>query len=306
MRRLWLDMVKILLTTLVATLVTSPLALFHFQQEANYSLPANAVAIPLNDFWIMPCALVSIVVMPLGLDRWPLQATGTGIEIMLRIAHEVSSWPGAVTHTPLLPAASLILALLGLFWLIIWRGRWRYWGLAGVVLAVGLAFTLPQPQVLISDDGKRVAVRLADGSLAVNAIGKKDFTVDNWRKLSGNAAAIVFPLTGVTDDGRLSCTGGFCLYQREGLPPVVILRDYLSASTECQPDRIVISQMKLQLNCPALILIDPELLEHGGAASLIIKGGSYQLQTVADIEGRWPWSPASIGAAAQPVDLEPQ
>ena len=304
-RRFGLDLIKILLTTLVATLVTSPLALFHFQQEANYSLPANAVAIPLNDFWIMPCALLSIVLMPFGLDRWPLQATGKGIELMLRIAHEVSSWPGAVTHTPLLPAASLILSLLGLFWLIIWRGRWRRWGLAPIGLAAALAFTTPQPQVLVSDDGKRVAVRLADGSLAVNAIGKKDFTVDSWRKLSGNAAAAVFPAEGKTEDGRLDCDAGSCVYRRESLPEVVILRGYAAVGSECQPDRIVISQIRLQINCPAKILIDPDLLGREGAVSLTVKDNAYQLQTVAGSEGHWPWSP-NTGAAGQPADPEPR
>ena len=41
-RRVMLAMGRIVVTTLVATLVTSPLALFHFQQEANYSAIANA------------------------------------------------------------------------------------------------------------------------------------------------------------------------------------------------------------------------------------------------------------------------
>jgi competence protein ComEC len=290
-RRFGLDLVKILLTTLVATLVTSPLALFHFQQEANYSLPANALAIPLNDFWIMPCAMLAMALMPMGLDHWPLAAMGKGIEIMLRIAHAVSAWPGAVTHTPLLPTASLVLALLGLFWLIIWRGKWRRLGLGPIVLAVGLAFLMPQPQILITDDAKRVAVRLADGSLAVNAIGKKDFTIDSWRKLSGNSDVALFPVDGSSTDQRLTCGNGVCQYQLAALPEVAILHDPASAESGCGADRIVISENRLQLNCPAKLLIDPDFLARHGATALYAQGETYRIETVAGLEGHWPWSP---------------
>ena len=264
-RRLWLDLWKIVLTTLVATLVTSPLALFHFQQEANYSLPANALAIPLNDFWIMPCALLAILLMPFGLDRWPLQAMGQGIEVMLRIAHRVAGWPGAITQTPLLPASSLLLCLFGLYWLIIWRRNWRWLGLIPIVAGSIVACLTVPAQIMIDADARRVAVRLSDGRLAVNAIAKRDFTIDSWQRLAGGDKAVLFA---AVQDPWLQCGDGYCFYQPADRQAVVVLLSAAAAESQCQADRIVISMVRLQVNCLASRLIDPEFLAAEGATSL--------------------------------------
>ena len=58
-KRLWLYLGAVLLTTLVASLATSPYALFHFNRVAMYGLAGNLLAVPLTALWVMPCALAA-------------------------------------------------------------------------------------------------------------------------------------------------------------------------------------------------------------------------------------------------------
>ncbi len=58
----------VLATSLVATLATTPFAIYHFDRAASYSLLANLLAEPVVAFLIMPSAAIAVVLMPFGLE----------------------------------------------------------------------------------------------------------------------------------------------------------------------------------------------------------------------------------------------
>ncbi len=290
-RRFMLGFGKLLVTTLVATLVTSPLALFHFQQEANYSVVANAIAIPLNDFWIMPCGVVAMLLMPFGLDHWALLGMGRGIGWMLDVAHTVSRWPGAVTHVPALPDISLVLLELGGLWIILWRGRWRRLGIVGVMAGLIAATFHSTPDVLVSEDGKRVAFRMNDGLLAVNKIGKHDFTVDTWDRMNALRGLALMPDTGDMDGTRIDCDAGACTFDALPAHRVVHLRDESALAQWCQHGTILISELDLAGACPEATVIDGAMLAHSGAVALYQTATGYHMNTVTAQTGRRPWAP---------------
>jgi competence protein ComEC len=84
-------------TTLVAGTAIAPFALYHFHRMTHYGLVANLIAAPLVSVLIMPMAVLSLAVMPFGLEFWPLQAMGVGIDLMVATGEWVASWPGAVS-----------------------------------------------------------------------------------------------------------------------------------------------------------------------------------------------------------------
>jgi len=86
-----------LATSLVATLATTPFAIYHFDRAASYSLLANLLAEPVVAFVIMPSAAFAVVLMPFGLEAGPLHIMGWGVHQMTAIAHWVSGLPGATT-----------------------------------------------------------------------------------------------------------------------------------------------------------------------------------------------------------------
>src|SRR3546814_10195369 len=70
-------------TSVIAMLATDPFAAFHFQRLALYGLPANLVAVPLTSFWIMPWAVLAVLLMPLGLEAVALVPMGWGIDLVM-------------------------------------------------------------------------------------------------------------------------------------------------------------------------------------------------------------------------------
>ncbi|MGZ8995635.1 MAG: ComEC/Rec2 family competence protein [Rhodospirillales bacterium] len=143
------------LTTVVATAATAPFAIFHFQRFGVHSLPANLVAVPVTALWIMPLGVGALLAMPLGLAGPFLTAIGWGVGLVIWIAEEVASWPGAVLPLPAMPLAGLVAMTLGGAWLCLWRGRWRYGG--AIAVAAGMAsIALPTPPDLLIDADAKV------------------------------------------------------------------------------------------------------------------------------------------------------
>src|SRR6185436_6626855 len=88
-------------------------AAYHFGRLAPYGVLANGLAIPVISLAVMPFAVLSVVLMPMGLEAWPLPALGKGLEMVLAISNSVATLPGAQRVIPQLPLASTIVLALG-------------------------------------------------------------------------------------------------------------------------------------------------------------------------------------------------
>src|SRR5690606_11881981 len=88
--RLYRYLRGILVTSLAASMATAPFALFYFERAAHYAVLGNLIATPVIGFWIMPAAALSVLLMPFGLEQWPLHILGQGIGAMVAIGRWVS------------------------------------------------------------------------------------------------------------------------------------------------------------------------------------------------------------------------
>src|SRR5690606_28404053 len=116
----------LMLSSLVATVMTAPYAAYHFDRLTLYGLASNMLAVPLTGFWVMPWAVVVLIAMPFGLEAWPLMALGWGCDAILWIAHFFAKMPGATILIPTMPVAGLLLMSGGLLWLCLLIGRARW------------------------------------------------------------------------------------------------------------------------------------------------------------------------------------
>jgi competence protein ComEC len=176
----------LLVTGVVIELALTPVGLFHFHRAGIYGAFANVIAIPLTTFVSMPLIALALFLDLGGMGGPVWWLAGKSLSLLIWLAHWVASQPGAVTRFPAMGTGSYSLFLIGGFWLALWRGKARLWGLLPVMLALtGLLF-LRAPDILISGDGRHVGITwLGDGGLASLRSAKSEYARDNLTELAG-------------------------------------------------------------------------------------------------------------------------
>lgn len=282
----------LLLTGLAVEAALMPIALYHFHLTGMLGALANMIAIPLTEFVIMPAVALALVLdlAGAGVPAWWI--AGHALEALLWIAHVVAAQDNAILLRPAIPASAFAMVMAGLLWLLLWRTRLRYAGLPLIALGLAGYIAAPRPDVLVTDDGRHVAVRTADGGLALLRDRAGDYVRDQMAELSGwegEAAAI-------TDLPGARCSPEFCsLSIGEGAVATTLLmarsslmvpwRDLIAA---CASADIVIADRMLPDACkPRWIKLDRRELRRAGGAAILLP--SHRLIRSRDPHDEHPW-----------------
>ena len=288
-RRVLLYVGGIALTTLVAGSATAPFAIFHFNRLAAYGLAANLVAVPVTALWIMPWAVITFLLMPLGLEGLSLAAMGWGIDVVVRVAGTVSAWPGAVTMLPAMPTWGLAAIALGGLWLCLWRRKWRLWGALGIAAGLAATILVRPPDVLIDGSGRLLAVRTGSGALAVSTRRAARFSRETWLRRAGQEGKGELWRQVAARSDRLSCDDLGCIY-RAGGEVVALVRRPAALAEDCWIAGIVVSPVRVRMACPsAHTVIDVLDLRREGGHALWLEDGTVRVESVDDRRGRRPW-----------------
>ena len=169
-------------SSLIASIGTLPFIITTFHKFSWHSVEANLIAIPLMSFWVMPWALVAVFSMIIGAEALPLEAMSWGVNVMMKLAHEVTSWPGSVTPVGILHPFTIPLLVFGGLWIFIWKNKYRWVGWLGVLFSL----TLPTQKVfaLVSNDHKRIGILAGEESMLSNN-GRDSFIHNDWRGVLG-------------------------------------------------------------------------------------------------------------------------
>ncbi len=209
------EIAMLLLASLVAGLATLPYAAFHFHRITPYGVLANLAAMPVVSAVVMPAGLLGLAAMPFGFDRLFWAIMGIGIDWMIFVTQWVAALPGAVGRVPAFGIGPLIAASLGLILLGLLRTPLRWSGAILVLVATLWAARAPQPDILISADGRHVGVRGGDGRLhLMHAVkGSRDsFLLKEW--LAADADARTAADASLTEG--VSCDDLGCVMQSAG------------------------------------------------------------------------------------------
>lgn len=283
---LWLT--TLMLTSLVATIMTAPFAAYHFDRLTVYGIAANMLAVPLTGFWIMPWAVLVLVAMPFGLEALPLAALGWGCDLILKIAHYFAALPGAAWLIPAMPVSGLLLMSFGLVWLCLVIGRARWLGLAALGLGALTPLGVSTPDILASGNGKLVAIKDADGAYRFNSTRAAKIAAETWLRRNAQAKRLPFPESAV--DGGDTCNADMCRFAtRMGFVTVALTE--AGAASACWSGRLVISLEPIETGCPSAdrVIDFFDLWRHGTHAIWIKGDGSYRLERAFDTGDR-PWT----------------
>lgn len=249
----------IVMTTLVAEIATAPLVWYHFNSLSFYGVLANVLVMPIVSFWIMPAVVLAFLAMPLGLEWLPLQLAEWAVAAMLTLASWVASIPGAQSFVKAPSGWAVAFVLFGVFWIIIWRKRWRYAGLVAIILGLGSVWLRPLPDLLVSADLKQIAF-YADGQLWLAKGRPGSFVTDQWAHGYGQAS-----LEKVST-GQLGwqCDTLGCVWQTDTLR--FAFPDYpLAIQEDCERAQWVFSPLYWSsVVCPAQLIDRRDRLAHGG------------------------------------------
>lgn len=286
--RVWRGFLALVVTGLVAAMVLAPIGLFHFQQTGIYGALANLLAIPLASFGIIPALVLGLVGDALGLGGVAYAPAGWMVEQLLRIAEFAAALPGAVARLPVLPGLAFGLMVIGGLWVLLWRTPMRFFGVPLAVAGAVFSLAAPPADMLVSRDGRHVAVRMADGSLAISRPRMGAFLRDVW----GASAAAKGSFRRFEDLPDMDCSRDACVGVVGGRTLFVTRsRDGLMRETmapACAAADIVVSDRRLPDWCQARWLrLDEQMLAERGAVA--IWTGKGRAVGARDAAGDHPW-----------------
>nr|WP_295665662.1 ComEC/Rec2 family competence protein [Sphingomonas sp.] len=292
MKRFVREIGALLLTGLTVELALLPIGLYHFHKAGLYGVAANIVAIPLTTFVIMPLEAVSLVFDAVGLGAPFWWLTGKAMAILLWIARTTAQAPGSVAVLPSMPVGAFAAMVFGGLWISLWRTRWRRLGVAPLLIGMVWAMTTPAPDLLVTGDGRHLAVRTASGGLAMLRDRAGDYTSDT---LAENGGVDGVPqLLSEQPDAR--CSRDLCLIERtiDGRNwRILATRSvYLVPIQElimaCETADIVVSERWLPKAChPRWLRLDKNVLAKTGGVAITLS--QQNVVTVLRPGDRHPW-----------------
>ncbi|RJE79527.1 ComEC/Rec2 family competence protein [Paracoccus sp. JM45] len=280
----WIKPVAMLVvSSLVAALVTSPIAAAHFNRMSQYGLLANLLAVPVMGTLVMPAGVIGAILALIGAEAPALWVMGIGTKWMLLVAGFVAGLGGSVMAVSKPPAAVIPMMEFGAVLAILcWRLRGqRTWvlncglvvGLVMMVAAGGIWATTQRPMILIAPEGEAVGLMTPQGR-AVSKPAGGAFVISSWLQEDGDMetqeiSAARPAWQGDKRDHWADLPNGWQLWHLTGKGSGD------RAQGACKAKRIVVASEKLpetgHLPC---LLFDPASLRKTGAISMDFRDGA--------------------------------
>jgi competence protein ComEC len=284
------EIMMLVLASLVAGLATTPYAAFHFHRVTPYGLLANLAAMPVVSALVMPAGLLGLVAMPFGFDGVFWAIMGAGIDWMIVVTQYVAALPGAVGRMAAFGTGPLIVASAGIILLGLLRTPLRWSGAAVLLVAVVWGLRVPQPDILISADGRNVGVRGGDGRLHLMRSAKDGFLVKEWLAADADARTA----TDMSLADGVSCDESGCVTQTAGAAFVALALRAEALADDCERAALIVTAKQPPAGCTASIIGTERLRRHGAMALRRYRDG-FVVDAVKPAGIDRPWSPAIAG-----------
>ncbi len=234
-----------ILSSIVATIATAPFAIYHFNRNSPYGVIANILAIPMASFGVMPFGVLAIILMPLNLEwlvAWPLRA---GIDFIINIAQYVAALPYAGSTIPAISDWQLLIISFGFMWLVIWKTRWRLFGLVFIMIAVISVFFNKTPDIMINSEATLFAVKDENGELIVSSNISSRYARSIWVSRAGQVDA---ESISKSESKVILCDAAGCIYKKNGYITAFI-KHPAALERDCGNSDIIINLTGMKYNC---------------------------------------------------------
>lgn len=273
-------------TTLAAGGFSSIAAAYHFGRLAPYSLIANLLALPVMSIIVMPMAAFSILLMPFGLEAYPLRAMDEGLVLIQAISDWVGRLPQARGLIPALPLPAALLLTFAAVTLCLFKGALRLVALPVAALAFLVAANSERPDVYVERAAKNVAVRTDQDELAVAHPRRGRFAAAIWLRMEGDGMT---PAEASRRAGW-TCVEAVCRISIKGRRILYLTDERIAMTIPCAEADILIAAFPLRGRCRSVPLrIDRFTVWRSGAQALYLDDDGIRLATSRDEQGARPW-----------------
>ena len=293
LRRFGRALAGLLVTGLVVELALAPIALFHFHKSGLYGALANMVAIPWTTFVVMPLEALALLFDAVGLGAPFWWLCGHAIALLLWLAHLVAAWPGAVASMASIPDGAYALMLGGGLWMLLWTQRPRWLGALPFAAGMLWALSEPPPDILITGDGRHMAVRTSDGGMALLRERAGDFV----RNALADRAGEEDDLPPLDSAPNARCGPDMCLADvsargvvwRVGATRSAQMLPWKELVALCPQLDLIVSDRRLPPGCaPRGLKLDRPALEATGGVAVTL-GHSVRIEGVRRAGDGHPW-----------------
>lgn len=263
----------IVICDFVASLATTPFAIYHFHRVAVYTSLGNLLAGPLIAFWLMPAILACLALLPFSIMLYPLKFLAVGIGILNQITSFVAALPHSVLYVHSLGFGGFMLIVCGAIWLCVWQGKWRHYGTIAIILGCLTMFIpAPKPDAVISQNSKNIALRTQDGKLILAPFGR----VDNWTKQMWKEE---LDLQDITPE------------QKKVLQKIKhgIIKDSEWISLKCKINGNCLYRDALEIKADGTVLLDGKVLDTSGGAYIYLSDKKNSYELLGNKESCRPW-----------------
>ena len=182
----------ILMTTIIASLATTPYSIAFFQRFTAQAILGNLIAIPLVSLMIMPLALFNVIFLLFGGSNILFWLWEKSLAALCKVAVLVAQLPGAAIHVKAVPEYALATFSFGMLWLCIWKKSWRWFGVVPILLGILLWRTYDLPIAYISNQCD-VMVYYENDIVYVSDTKRNTFACDIWTQEWGTVKQKPWP-----------------------------------------------------------------------------------------------------------------
>lgn len=273
--------IGLVVSSAVAGLATAPIGAAHFNAMAQYGLLANLASVPLMGTVVIPAAVLALVLAPVGAEAIGLWIMGSGLAWILWVAETVAGLDGAQRFVPGPGPWVLPTMALGALFVILWRGRLRFAGVAGILAALGMWQLGERPAVLIADTGAIVGVMTPEGRALSREKGA-GFIARNWLENDGDGS-------GQADAAQRWQTGASSWL--DGTLVHLTGKKALESFAGCDPGQVIVVNGEIPHAAGAeCLILDAAVLRNTGAVAIAGQGDNARLITARQRGGDRIWS----------------
>lgn len=169
----------IFITTLIASLATTPYSIAFFQRFTAQSILGNLLAIPLVSLLVIPLGLFSVLSLFFNGCVAFFWLWEKSLMLLCMIAKNIALLPGAAIQVKAVPSQALVSFSIGMLWLCLWKKSWRWLGMAPIILGIILWRLFEIPMAYVSPQNDIMAYKNKE-IIRVSNTKINTFTTNTW------------------------------------------------------------------------------------------------------------------------------